>query len=238
MRKKGLIFLIAMCALLSQTVHAECDYKTQNEISTAAANVVGTYEMERVKEDYEGNPHPEVSDEIANTLNSGYYFAEHFNVKIYNITDQIYFRITNEEEHIDEEYHARDLVNGSFSLRVPDTQKIRTYTIKIFSDVSGCSNEELREIKVLTPMYNELADQALCENKDAYYCEKYVTTNIEVDEEKIQNEYVNSNNNYFKGAEELASKNRIYWYIGGTVLIVIMMIAIIVQIKRNKKRKI
>ena len=239
MKKSKLCFIVLILLMIFtlDKVNAACDNKTQLEINTASSNVSMDYTIERDVIDLEGNIHPELSaDEITISETSEYTLRDRIIVKANNITDKVYVVFYSEEDGINQEYHYSDLEDGSFTYEVPDNSKIRNYTLTIYSDVAECSNEELRKITKTTPMYNELASQNFCENNNSYYCQEYVTTPINVNEEDLVNKYVEDNEQEEVKPEEEKSQNNML-LIFGSVVVVVLIVAIIWVVIRNKKNK-
>ena len=227
-------FLLIMFFCFINNVNADCDSRTRLEINTASSNVTADYSIDYMVTDYDGIPHPEISEELTEDLESGYILLSYITLNISNITDKIYFEIINEDEGVDLTYYANDLKDGKFSYQVPDTMKIRNYKIKIFSNVDECKDEELRTIPVTTPMYNEYSTSSLCQNNDVYYCKKFVTTPITVDFDKLIEEErrrLMANNNE-------TSKNKNIFTIIGIITCVLLIVGIIILIIRNKKNNI
>ena len=245
MKKIVRIVLVVMVSLilLMNNVNAECDDKTRLEINSAASNVTADLEMVKKVIDLYGVVHPEVDEKLAYVTGSGYAPAMFSYINVNNISDKIYLNFANDDDNVNEIIDLNAALNGKWQYEVPDVSKIRTYTIKIFSNVDGCSDEEIRTISIKSPMYNTYSESRLCENNDAYYCQEYVTTPIDMDVIELmwQKENESSNNNSNSEAEnvnENSNFKKILLYIGtGVAIIIVIAIIVLIIMRINKKRK-
>lgn len=175
--KKLALCLCLFSVIFTKVINAECDYKLQNEISTAAANVKAQYELEQVVVDAQGNERPDLPLEAGKKAEGEFVIFPKIKMNVYNVTEKIYIIVENEDDGLKEEYHYNDLVSGEFEYNVPDVSKIRKYTITINAENSECGGE-LRKIEVKTPMYNYRSRDTFCENSDKYYCKEFITEEI------------------------------------------------------------
>ncbi len=233
---------IKLCALLILSlfftldkVSAECDNKSQLEINTASSNITMNYSLETLAIDAEGNLHPEIEPEnVEISEMSEYSLIDRVFININNVSDKVFVVFRSNDDNINKEYHYQDLQNGSLTYEVPDLNTIRNYTLTVYSDVAECGNQELRTINVTTPMYNSLADQVGCDNNNAYYCQRYITSPINEDEIFLDSN--NANNDNSKIEDDKSNQNFILFTLG-IVVIAIIIIAIIIMIIKNKQRK-
>ena len=236
--KKLLTILTLISIILITEVHAECDAKTKLEINTAASNVTAELYYEYKTVGVDGNVHPEIPDEVIKDLESGYARSMFVDIKVNNVSENIYFTISNEDENLNEIVYSNNLINGEYIHQVPDTAIIRNYTIKIYSNINDCSDEEIRTIEIKAPMYNELSGTRVCQNNDAYYCLEFITTPIDLDEWELLKK-LNSGIET-EEPENLNNTNQnqhiILYAIIGLVIILILVI-IIKIIKRKKEEK-
>lgn len=218
-------------------VKADCDSKEVLRLNTEAASVNANYEITQVLKDYQGNLHPELPLEMGKVLDGGYSILDIVTFKLNNVTDNIYVTITNQEDSYAERIDYNKTENGSYSFEVPDTNKIRNYVIKVYSNNSKCLDEDLRTINVATPMYNALSDMVACQNNDVYYCQKYITVPLSITEDDIAIDY--SQKNHANEIEEVVpEKNNRLFVLVSLGIIGFLVIAIIVTLIIKKKRKI
>ena len=216
-------------------VNAECDNKSQLEINTASSNITMNYSLETLTIDTEGNIHPEIEPKDVELSEMGEYsLIDRAVININNVSDKVYVVFHSNDDNVNQEYHYKDLQNGSLTYEVPDLDNIRNYTLTVYSDVSECSNQELRTINLTTPMYNSLSDQIACENNNAYYCQKYITTPIDEEGLDLDVNDVNDGNN--SNLEKENNENYMLFTLG-IIVIVVIIIAIIIMIAKNKQRK-
>ena len=234
---KFVTFLLLFFILFINNVKAECDYESKLEINTAAANIDTSLNFDYKIIDPEGVEHPEATgktDDIERFIKVPF-----VNININNISDKVYLRIVNEEDNLNEVIFANDLIDGKYIYSVSDTDIIRTYTIKVYSNVNECLDEEIRTIVVKTPMYNYLSGTSVCENNNSYYCQEYVTTPIDFDpSDLLQKQNSISNNNQNEEVINLENNKKLVFYIiGGGVVILIIIILIIIKIIKIKRQK-
>ena len=166
---------------------------------------------------------------------SEYSLVDRAVININNVSDKVYVVFRSNDDNINKEYHYKDLENGSLTYEVPDLETIRNYTLTVYSDVAECGNQELRTINVTTPMYNSLADQVGCENNNAYYCQRYITTPINENEIELDSDNVNGNNNL--NSEDAKNNQNFMLFTLGIIVIIVIIIAIIIMIIKNKQKK-
>ena len=242
MKKKLLLSIIIMFSFINIT-NAECDYKTKLEVNTAASNVDADIEMKTVVLDLNGKEHPEIKNKEETEDPSKYVYSNEVYLNITNVSDKIYMRITNEDDNLYQIIGYEDTDNGKYQYKVPDILIIRTYTIKIYSNVFECGNEEIRTLEVKAPMYNDLYGTRLCENNDALYCSKYITAPIEnvgeilekYDANKAKEEEEDKKNTPKEDSNEEDNKKNILILIGAIVIVSIIIIILIIKKRRKNK---
>ena len=240
-----LLFLLVLFGFINK-VNAVCDSKARLELSTAASNVTMDYEIETFVFDYEGNIHPELKpSDIEISETSSYQLDERVVLKVSNVTDKIYVALYSEEDNINEEYHYKDLEDGTLIYDVPDTLIIRHFTLTVYSEALECESEELRKIEIATPKYNDYFEEGVCQNNDASYCNKYVTTDVSISE----SEYMRLLEEYMKNMEipdeeetntQVSKENnskKIIYSIGIVIILVLLILVIVGIFKRRKRTK-
>ena len=236
--KKLNILLFTITAIFFNViiVKAACDSKERLKINTAASNVEMDYNITTNVIDLEGNIVPDVKiGDFVLEEGSPYSISDKVTVTVNNITDKIYVIFHSDDDNIDEEYHYEDLENGSFTYEVADVNKIRTYTLTVYSDVTGCLDEEINKFEIKTPKYNSYADLEVCQNNNEYYCKKYLTSDIEIPDEifNIQRENQNNGNEL----EENKKNNKVIMIIGGIVIVGLLGGISYILIKKRIRRK-
>ena len=237
MKRKLVVILFLMFSFIS-IANAECDYKTKLEVNTAASNVAADIEMKTVVLDLDENEHPEIENIEETEDPTKYVYADYFYLNITNINDKINLEISNEDDNFYQTLKYQDTDNGKYQFKVPDVSIIRTYTIKIYSNVSECGNEEIRTLEVKAPMFNDLYGTRLCEDNDALYCSKYITNPVNIDsEEMLEKKDANSKEDE-TAAEDNNGNNKIFILLSMGIIIVLIIAIIFTIFMQKKKSKI
>ena len=215
-----------------------CDYQKLSELKAEASNVKVIYEensREMNEDEYvvtaesEGSPVP---------------VLEFFDIKLYNITKNMYVKIKNSSNDEIKYIYYKDTDEGNYSLTWNDISEVVSFTYTIYtSDETGCQDEELKNGALTTPMSNPYYDSKDCEeNKDFALCKKYIT--IDVDGNTFQkklSEYKNKNGKQSQKQEEEQQQgkknNNLKKYIiaGLPVLIVAGGVTVMVIKKRRSR---
>lgn len=248
MRKKGLfIFLLVGSIFFGNKVDAACS----NSLRSEAANVSVNYVLSEIVLDGEGNERPdldvnEIREEIQNSTvaenlsTSEYSIVDIVLLKVYNITNNLYVTVNESKEGTSETYYYEDTENGELTIRVPDTDKIREYKVRVYSNDSSCLNEEITSLPALkTPMYNPFSEYEVCLNQTKYYCQPYVTNEITITEEQLfaelyKGDEENNNNNQTPEKENIVVQ---ILKIGLPIAIGILVLVVIIVSKAKKVQK-
>lgn len=221
--------------LSSSIVYAECDNKTSLELNTISANITANYEMQDVLEDYEGNRVSGVPFELGTQEGSGYAIDTIAIFRISNMSDKVYLTITN-DDNLNKKIEYKDTDNGLYSFEVPDMEKIRHYVIKVYSNNDSCIDKELRTINVTTPKFNSYSEVNACIDNNAYYCQKYITQELNIDDDFISNNFEQRREeNQVNDNTEDKKSNRFMIVVLSAVIVVLIGAIIFVLIKRKKK---
>ena len=239
MKKIISIILINLLFLINiNNVKAACDAKTQLEINTAASNVTADLYYDEKIVGPDGKVHPEIPDEVLEDLEQGYAKSVFVSINIENITDNIYLTFENVDENVNDIIYAYDAIDGKYQFNVPDTTKIRTYKIKIYSNNVNCFADEIRSIDIKAPMYNFLSGTKICENNNAYYCSAFITTPIDVDAREILEKQYNEEEDEETPDENEAKDNNMLLYIVSRSIVIFIVIIYIIRKIKAKKRDI
>ena len=214
------------------SVNAACDYARQVELATEASNVNVTYE---VKEIATGNQIP--SDLGEGMIDETYFGVE---INIYNLTEDLYIVVTNSRDGDEQTYYYDDTDNGTLQiLRGNDgLTDIVTYTISVRSNVMECSGDEYRIIEIITPKYNYFSAEPQCVGSDAYYCEEYITQELNMDFDDFVIQAAKDQQNEPEIDEDPLdeSNNHIWLYVtivGAVIIIGVVATVIVRQIRRS-----
>lgn len=178
-------------------------------------------------------------------------------VKISNLTDKIYVMISNDLDDNVKTFHNTDASeDGKITWTEAETLFSRTYTIKVFSNNEGCTNELYREFKVTLPKYNTDSDSITCvltEAKNTPACDPFIFSdgnlneeqkefdkqvekvlkekNKEEDKEEENESVVQS---YLDKAIDYLKKNPFILGLGIIVIIILVALAVVTLKKRKK----
>ncbi len=235
--KYFVIFFSCLFLLMSKTAYAACDASTEIQLNTAAANMKAEYSLKKIVTDYNGVEQFDVPEELAGGLETGYRTVYLVILRIYNISGNIHFTVTNAEDNFYEAHEASEFPDGVYEITVPDVSKIREYDIKVYSSEGDCLDTELRTINVKTPMYNILSGLEACQNSDKYYCQEYVTTEINVTEEDIINGTQINSQTQQNEEQEKSFLEKYTMPIITAVVVVAVLVVIVYIISKRKKIK-
>ena len=130
MKKRGYFIglILATWMLFPSTILAACDYSEQVKLSSEAANVRAEYEVKNITIDRETMK--EVTGVNAGEFNqdSPYLSTWVVDVSLYNITDNLYVHLT-ENNYTDDIYYE-DTDDGVYTFRVDDVDNIHEYSFE------------------------------------------------------------------------------------------------------------
>ena len=239
--KAGCLFLLALVAFIGPKnvwAASSCSYEDQVKLSAEANNVRTTYE---IKEILTGNQIE--ADDGSGMEDETYIGAE---VNIYNLTENLYVVVTDSKDDSQTEYYYGDTDNGTIKfLRGNDgLTDIVTYHVSVRSNIADCKGEEYYSVDIVTPMYNYFSSEPLCANSDKYYCQEYITQDLNMsyadfvkqatrDQESTEQEEKENN----EEKNDLTSKIVLYTTIGLIVLIIGVATFVIVRKKQRSSVK-
>lgn len=241
--KKGMSILI-LFLLFTTNVNAACDYETQVNLRAQALNVNATYEInQRVYSVTTGAPVDMAPEDIPDLgQETEYYLVDYITVDVMNITEDIYVIIEDETgTDIERVVHYSDTDAGTYSFEVPDTEKIRTYRITIYSDRDECLDDEIYNTSIVTPKYNDYSALVACtdeELQNEYYCQPYTTVEFTIDKEQLADLYFEK---LTASQEETSNESRNFWdqygvyiIVGSILVIGVVTTAILIIRKRSR----
>lgn len=185
MKGKGKILFAIICffGFIANTL-AACDYETQVRLATEASNVNITYEIRHeIINANTGQIAPEATDEDVE-FDSEYTYQDFIYITIMNVTENIYVELIGSDGSTQSIYFS-DTNEGTIELDGGLGENIITYTVNIRSNNSNCSSDVLRTFEFVTPKWNPYSALIACEGVNEYYCEPYVTYEINLTEGEI-----------------------------------------------------
>ena len=188
-----LIFVFLTLFLGAITVDASCTHQQRADLNEIARNIRAAFEVNhrketviRVNED-NGDRYEEEID------------VPEFVLTIYNITDDIVITKTNSHNDQTRTINYEMATNGTYSLTVKNLETVITYTLRITSNLEGCSGDVLRTFTVQKPRFNMFSTFEVCEGlENIPYCQPFVIDEfVDFNEgelpERIE-KYLNENN--------------------------------------------
>lgn len=234
---KSLMFVpLFMLLTFTLNVKAEtCSYIDKANLLEQATKVTSNYKLEDVKTKIYFTD-PDTGEEFEEDG-----FIQKFVINIYNITKDLYIRIINDASDEDTYISYSNTKEGTYTFETSNLDDIVVYTYEIYSDTDSCNGEVLKTLVFKKPKRNPNAQYGLCEElEDHPLCQKYVTEDVFVDEEVLQQAYRNKikeeettkKTEQKEGTVEFFKENYIY-IIGGVVVIAAITTTIII-IKRKR----
>lgn len=170
MRNKYMMCIFSLLSffLFSTFVLAEedttCNYNSRAYLNKLASNVKVSYDLKYGDDN-----------------------SVSFDISIYNIVDDIYVSYRS-DEGTDTKVFASMTTDGTYTFNVKDTNNIITYTFVVRSLKFGCIND-IRTLTLVKPKKNSFSDLDICkyeELEDYYYCQKWITRDLEGTDEDIE----------------------------------------------------
>lgn len=162
---------------------------------------------------------------------------------IYNITSDVFLKITNDFNQDETIVTYSKTNNGKYSFSTDEMFEKRTYYIEVFSNLDSCKADSIKSITLKKPYYNQNAKFNICiENPDVPMCKKYITDDTGADEFTIVdkvNEYLSKNNMTTTNKSDSDSSGNFFtknWKIlaiGGGVAVILFGGYIIISKKRS-----
>lgn len=241
-----LLIIIASSFLFLGNVFAEedntCSAVNFNKLRTQASNVRVSYIPEEIVKLTDPTTETGTSTVTSNVLD----------IKIYNITSDMYIKVTSSGSNVTKDEHIVTLDNvapdGSATIRQPAQKEPITYEFTVFSDAYGCSTRTLRTFRMTLPRYNSYSELEACADIPEFYlCQKYTTFTVDgesfydrVDDykSKLSNQVENGegitgdDDNIISSTISAVSKNK-YIFLGIFVAIGVVLTILILRKKRS-----
>lgn len=243
-KKKMILFCILCFLSFVITANAECDYETQVQLNTEASNVKINYEIRReIINMNTGEVAPEATDADVD-FESEYAYQNNIYISLLNLTENIYVELIGNNGSV-RTIRYSDTENGSLELNGGTGDEIITYTVNIKSNNSNCTGDLLKTFEFITPKRNRFSGLLACKDVKEYYCEPYVTYDINMTEGEIIDRAMAAKEEEEKQQEEEENKNwwtewleKNPWFIPtviGAVVVAGVTTTVIIIKKRRKK---
>ena len=236
--QKILVFLcLFIVGVTNASAASTCDYETQVKLNSEATNIKASYEVKEIKTGIK-NENDLVDGEPTDKTYQG------VEVSIYNMTENLYLTVMNTSTNETKTYHYEDTDNGSIKLvRGEDgLEDIVTYQITIYSNHNDCKDEELKKINLVTPKYNSFSADALCEGSSKYYCQEYVTEDLNMTYDDFLKQAANNNKNDGNGDTDTVKDNDFFKkygiYIVGGILVILLGVMTTVIVRKKQRSSV
>lgn len=236
--QKILVFLcLFIVGVTNASAASTCDYETQVKLNSEAANIKASYEVKEIKTGNK-NENDLVDGEPTDQTYQG------VEVSIYNMTENLYLTVMNTSTNETKTYHYEDTDNGSIKLVRGENglEDIVTYQITIYSNHNDCKDEELKKINLVTPKYNSFSADALCEGSSKYYCQEYVTEDLNMTYDDFLKQAANNNKNDGNGDTDTVKDNDFFKkygiYIVGGILVILLGVMTTVIVRKKQRSSV
>lgn len=163
-----------------------------------------------------------------------------FNITIYNITDNINIKVTNDVNNEELIIYAKDTEKNAYTFTNDDFGNVYTYTIEVRSNSRFCQNEFLKKIEIVKPKYNAYSELDECHDSNLNYCQKFITSNKKITMDDFSREVKEEN-------EEPEKTNIIINFLSKykariiftliLISIAVVLVTIVIVNKKIKERK-
>lgn len=241
--KKSLMGVILASVILfgpnNVLASSSCSYSEQAELNNISANVKATYEIEEIKT--ETLPDPDDIDDVIEI------YEKKVKVNILNVTDEIYIKVTNNQNDETLMFYSRDARNGIISFYQNQVDTIVNYTIEVYANKYKCAGELYKKLTLTTPMYNDYSELEACSNNpDFYYCQEYITTSqisyseffekVQKYEKKEEEKKQEQENSFWENLKEFYRDNKIVINVIGTIVVIGGVTATVILVKKRRSR--
>ena len=177
----------------------------------------------------------------------------HQEIKIYNVTSNMYLEVVYTGRNIRKEKFSLDYKNigldKAITINHPAIKEVTNYTIYVYSNYNDCFGDLVRTIKLTIPRFNEYSQHVACNDISEYYlCKEFVTFDIDsatfynnVDSYKKSIEAMGNNDPDIKdgtsSAQRTATVISKYKYVIVGAIVVAGVLATIYIIKRKKSEE-
>ncbi|MBO7079001.1 MAG: hypothetical protein J6W64_04225, partial [Bacilli bacterium] len=175
-------------------------------------------------------------------------YEYYLTVKITNVTDNLYIKVTNPIDNSVKVLSSGDANNGVISFPWYDLDNVNNLSIKVYTSTkTSCPNQEVLTTSKTLPMYNYYSTTPYCEkHPNEKICKKYVESEVTSDQfykvvDKNNKDAVDKANDtgVISNVTNFVSKNKKGFIIGGSIIIVMGVVTTaVVIIKRRRSRLI
>lgn len=233
--QKILVFLCLLTVgILNVSAASSCDYETQVKLNSEANNIKTSYEVKEIKTG------KQIVSDMGEGMEDEVYTG--VEVSIYNLTENLYLKVTNLQTSETKTYYYADTNDGSitFTRGEEGLSEIVTYQVTVYSNHSDCKDEELKKVNIVTPRYNTFSAEALCQNSTKYYCQTYITEELNMTFEDFVKQATAALKDNETKPEDQTEKQESFFEKYGVYMIAVIGVILIgvvtTVIVRNKQR--
>jgi len=176
----GSIFTFGLMFFSVANVEARCSDQRLWELQQAAREVRSTIEI------IEGTQMREVGDDYTGEFVMVEFTFYEFRINTFNITEDLFVRMTNNVTRQTTTIHDGLLEDGIFTYMTDNTEDIVNYSFGVYTNDEGCFGRSFRSYTVRKPMMNPFSEWPICHGLDEIpYCRRFIDAPLNISEEEL-----------------------------------------------------
>ena len=239
--KKSVMFLLTGFLLLTSVIIAQaasiCPVDEQASLNKIAAAVKAVYEEKEITLDPNLYPPSAESEEpMSYTV---------FKIIFTNIDEKVYVKVTNDQNSDVRVITAADLKDGTYSFEWGNLDTVTQFTYEVYTtNNTSCPGEKYFTGYLVTPMYNVLSDDPICEGiNDLYACQQYVTTNMDYNDQyekiveyrdKMAKKEEQKNKKWYTKIGDFVKNHKVALIATGSIIVIAGVATVVVRNKRKR----
>jgi len=247
--KYALFAIISFSLVVGGVGAASCSYEEQAKLNSEVANIKTNFEIKQRKLD---KGEYDIPDVIIGTPEADNYemTISYFQVNILNLTENVYIEVTNNVDGTKNTYRYSDAKDGNISFTRDETDKLITYTVKVYASANtGCEESLLKTLYISLPRYNSFSTYPICKEMPEHdMCQSYVNfeemsfkdfeTEMKEETEKLIKEEEKKNEHdakWYVQVLNFVKEHKVAFIIGGAGVLVASGTVAFVIIKRRRR---
>ena len=239
--KKSVMLLLAGFLLFTSVIFVKaksiCPDAEQASLNKIAADVKAVYEEKEIKLDPNLYP-PSAESGMEAT-------ATVFRIIFTNVDEKVYVKVYNNQNDDVKVITSADLTDGTYSFDWDNMDNVTQFTYEIYSSTkTSCPGEKYLTKYLITPMYNPLSDDPICEGLEGLYaCQEYVTTKmdpkdqfekVEQYREEIAKEKKQKNKKWYTKIGDFVKNHKVAFIATGSIIVIAGVATVVVKNKRKR----
>ena len=239
--KKSVMFLLTGFLLLTSVIIAQaasiCPVDEQASLNKIAAAVKAVYEEKDIKLDPNLYP-PSAESGMEAT-------ATVFKIIFTNIDEKIYVKVTNNRNDDVKVITSADLRDGTYSFDWDGLDDVTQFTYEVYTtNKTSCPGEKYYTGYLVTPMYNALSDDPICDGIDGLYaCQEYVTTKMDPEDQyqkvtdyrnQMAKEKEQKNKKWYTKIGDFVKNHKVALIATGSIIVIAGVATVVVRNKRKR----